>query len=216
MSVSGTAVQNGPVERSPQAATGAGEGTRPFRGRRRYVINWRYQIRANLLSLFLALILLSLLNFSVHVVNQTNTEMVVQSHPELRAVLETKDRKQAWVMALGSLIFLGGVFALGIVQSHKTAGASFGLCRSLGKFQAGDYETRARLRRDDNLVELAVAFNDMADALQARTRAEIEALQAIMAELTKGHPPAADGDAIAALRRLIEEKERRLDSSSGS
>ncbi len=173
-------------------------------------MNWRYQLRASLFSVCLALILLSILNVNVYFTNKASTESILVVSPELRASLAVKDRRQAIELVLGSVFLTLAVFALGIFQSHKTAGAAFSLGRTLNHLRDGCYNAAPRLRRDDHLQDLIASIDDLARALRAANAAEIGTLQAVVETLGGMAPEPARGEVTSKLLGLIQEKRDRM------
>jgi hypothetical protein len=173
-------------------------------------VNWRYQLRASLFAVVLALILLSLLNLNVYFTTKASTESILVVNPGLRASLEARDRHQAMELALGSLITTLAIFALGIFQSHKTAGAAFSLARTLNRLRDGCYDVKPRLRRDDNLQELLAPIDSLARALRATDAAEMEILQSVVDAIERSVPGPARSDLTAQLLGLIAGKRIRV------
>ena len=79
------------------------------------------------------------------------------------------------------MIFLCGVAAVAVLETHRTAGAAYNLARHMAAIQAGHYSIRLSLRKGDNLQTLEESFNDMSRALQARALCEVETLESLAA-----------------------------------
>ncbi len=178
--------------------------------RRRYIVNWRYQLRAGLFSVGFTLILLFLVGLNVYFTNKASTEALLVVNPELRSSLEVKDRLQMLELGLGSAVLALAIFTLGIFESHKTAGASFNLRRTLNRLRDGSYNTVARLRSDDNLQELIAPINELARALQAANAAEIETLQAVVEDLGRMTDEPSRRELTSKLLDLIREKKLKI------
>ena len=181
--------------------------------RRRFIVNWKYQLRASLFGVSLALLMLFPVNLNVYFTNRASTESILVVNPELRTSLEVRDRRQLLELALGSVVVTLAIFALGIFQSHKTAGAAFSLRRTLLQLRDGQYDATPRLRRDDNLQELLAPIGDLARALRERTASEIAALQAVVESLGTASADPRGREAAARLRDLIQKKKSRLGQS---
>ncbi len=149
----------------------------PLRHRRRFLIDRPVQLRAAFLSGTVALILLVLLNVSLHVARQRDSEALLTDAPEFRALIVSQNRMELGLIALASLVFIGGVVVITVLETHKTAGAAFNLARHMLEVEHGNYDVRLHLRKDDNLQQLEAAFNSMASALRSRTTADAEALE---------------------------------------
>ena len=73
-----------------------------------------------------------------------------------------------WIVLLGgSVVLLGGIVLVGVVEAHRTAGAAFAIRRAVDTLATGARGARVRLRRGDHLQELAAAVNRLAEALDA-------------------------------------------------
>ena len=141
----------------------------PLLGRRRsFLLSRGLQLRLGLAAAFLASVLLVPLNAALYVATASSTEAIVAEAPELAPPLEGRDRLQTRIVALGSIGFVLGVFVLGVLEGHRTAGAAFTLGRTVERVGLGQLDARVTLRRGDSLSELARRFNDMASELARR------------------------------------------------
>jgi len=114
------------------------------------------------------------------------------------------DRMEALLALAASLVYLIGVFAITVVETHQTSGAALGVARHLRSIRDGRYQTRLNLRDSDNLQELTEPYNQMAIALQARSIRVAEALD----ELTSEADNLAGGGGIAERLRKMADDER--------
>ena len=173
--------------------------------RRRFLVHRRYQLRVTAVTVGTVFVLLLAMNFALFASNHKSTQTAVQVAPELKSYFAAQDRFQIGLTLLGSLAFLAGVFLLGILETHRTAGASFNLCRCLDQLRDGRYSVRVRLRRGDNLKEIELALNEMADALQERSHRDAAVLDELSDRIEKIKVP--DAAALAyEMRKLAEEK----------
>lgn len=132
--------------------------------RRQYVIDARYQLRAGVLVGVVAVALLILLNIA----------LVAQDRPA-RGIPATfahpgsagPDRGSWALLLIGSGVFVAGVIAIGVLESHRTAGAAYAIRRSIDQIRSGQTGVRIRLRRGDHLQDLASSVNQLAEALDA-------------------------------------------------
>lgn len=167
--------------------------------RRRFVVDRGYQFRAAFLAVAVALLLLLILNLSLVFTTREGTRNAAAIAPELRSMIEAQDRVQIGLVATGSLVFLVGVFLVSILETHRTAGAAFKIGRALDRLREGHLETRLRLRRGDNLQQVASAVNSMAGAMQERAWQDVEWMEGVAAKLEHA---AADPAAVEAAREL--------------
>jgi hypothetical protein len=178
------------VESSTTAARGAlaregaldQEWIRLLFRRRRFLVQRRYQMRVTLIVVGAAFLLLTLLNLSLLASNQRSTAAALGVAPELRPYFESQDRFQLMLTLLGSGAFLLGVFLLGILETHRTAGAAIHICRGIDRLRHGEYRFRVRLRRSDNLREIEQSVNQLASALQEGSRLDASRLDALAAQ----------------------------------
>jgi hypothetical protein len=199
-----------PSDRAEEIPLATTTVTRRLWRRRRFLVNRGYQLRVTLILVATALILLLLLNVSLYASSQRSSVAATKDAPGLRAYFEAQDRFQFNLILVASLVFLAGVFALGVLETHKTAGASFNICRCLEKLRDGEYRVRLKLRRSDNLHEIESAFNDMAQALYEKTRAEVAALDRLAEQVERTLNSPAASEAANSIRALRDEKQRLL------
>lgn len=144
---------------SPVPGPTAGRG---FWRRRRYLVDARYQLRSGVLVGVVTLALLALLNVSLIARDKRPAAggVTVQAAKSTDGV--------AWLLLVGgSAVFLVGVLAIGILESHRTAGAAYAIRRAIDQLRHGETGARVRLRRGDHLQDLARAVNDLAETLDA-------------------------------------------------
>lgn len=125
--------------------------------RRHYVVDARYQLRAGILVGLVTLALLALLNASLFMRDR---------HGQATPNLPHTDGTSWALLLVGSGVFLLGVLAVGVMESHRTAGAAFAIRRTVDQLRLGDRGARVRLRRGDHLQELARAVNELAESLE--------------------------------------------------
>ncbi len=175
--------------------------------RRRFVVDPRYQFRASLMMGALVLVLLALLNVSLFVADVQGRRAALAAAPELGDLLRSQDRLELALVAAISVVFLIGVVVVGLLETHRTAGAAFVLRRGLGDVAEGRFAIRLKLRKGDNLQALAEAFNHAASSLHERTLAEIEELERLAERAgSLGRPEALE--IAAGLRTLAAAKRR--------
>jgi hypothetical protein len=175
--------------------------------RRRFLVNRRYQLRVTAVTMGTALVLLLLADFVLLTLNRRSTTAVLGVAPELKSYFAAQDQFQLGLIAMGSLAFVAGGFLLAILETHRTVGAAFSVCRSLEALGDGRYAIRMRLRRGDNLKEIELAFNETATALEERLLHDVAALEEAAGRAERiGSPEAAQ--LAVTLRQLAAEKRR--------
>jgi hypothetical protein len=155
---------------------GRSRGAGLFGKRREFLIDRRYQLKASLLTVTVALILLVFLNLALHSATLSSRARILEDAPALEPIIRAQDRVELSLVLLASFVFLVGVFVVGVLESHKTAGAAHQVAQRLAEIRDGRYGGRVRLRKGDNLQALEEAFNRMSTALAERTWNDIERL----------------------------------------
>jgi hypothetical protein len=171
------------------------------------VVNWRYQFRVAFMAVIPVITLIILLNFILITSTVRETERAMSIAPELADFLKEQDRSQAILVLVVSLIFLFGVFLVSLFESHKTAGAAWNIRAKLDRIGRGDLKARVKLRKNDNLADLAWAINRMAAALDERNLREVEILERVLAKIGRD----ADLQAREEIAGLIKAKQPPVD-----
>jgi hypothetical protein len=137
----------------------------PFGWRRRQlVVDARYQLRAGVLVGSVAMVLLVLLNVSIYLQRRAAPGSAAAV---MRPLFAGQDRSSWTLLLVGSAVFLIGVFLIGVLESHRTAGASFAIRRAVEAIREGKSQIRIRLRRGDQLQDLARSVNQLAETIDA-------------------------------------------------
>jgi len=158
----------------------------PLFGRRReFLLSRGFQLRLSLWAAGLAVLLLVPLNLALAAATSASTERILVDAPELARPLEARDRLQARLVLVGSVVFVLGVFLLGVLEGHRTAGAARKLGRSAEQLGQGRFDARVTLRRGDSLLDLAARFNEMAGELRRRAAEDEQDLEHAAAEIER-------------------------------
>ena len=202
-------VSETPLDSVPTPRTRPG-GLRGLIGRRRrFLVDPREQLRASAMVMGAALMLVVLLNLSLHSARTQNAASVLAMSPELTETVETKNSIELVLVLAASVVFLAAVFVTAILQTHKTAGAALGVIRQMGLIECGVYSKPLVLRKGDNLVNVGNALNRMAEALRDRTVQEIDELERLI-EMTDGIAPPVEALHLAERLRTIADQKRDL------
>lgn len=136
--------------------------------RRQYLINHKRQLRAALLVSLVALIPSILLNIDLHLSATAQTQSLFADAPTVMQQVSEQDRTDLLLVLIGTLVYVGGVFLLTILETHQTSGAAVGISRHFRNIRDGRYDAKLNLRDSDNLLELVEPFNQMTEALTQR------------------------------------------------
>jgi nitrogen fixation/metabolism regulation signal transduction histidine kinase len=167
-------------------------------------------MRSAVIVTSVALVLVTLLNVSLHTTRVHSERAVAGQSPELQQLLVAHARFELLLAILASLIFLVGVFVVTILETHKTAGAAFHIGRELERVRDGLYGIQVRLRRGDNLGTLAASFNEMTRALAERTVLHAEELEHAASEADRIESPPEAAALARALREMADERRRMI------
>ena len=202
------------IERTPAIAAGSDVKVRDFDQifrRRRYLVDPRYQMRSGLLVGTVAFTLLVLLNFSLYLATRAPASVLATLGPSAGGVLPAQDRAQVLLAVFGSVVFLVGVVLVGVLESHRTAGAAYRIGRGLERLRRGESSVEVRLRRDDHLQELAQAVNGLAATMREREIREIERLEALVLRVENFPADRAVEILVSDLRVATATRRRALD-----
>jgi hypothetical protein len=151
-----------PDHASP-AGAGPGGGFIGWR-RRHWVVDARYQMRAGVLVGAVALVLLLLLNATLILQDRADA---ATSALVVRPLPAEQDGTSWALLFLGSAVFLAGVILIGVLESHRTAGAAYAIRRAVDAIRDGRPDIRVRLRKGDHLQDLAASVNQLAETIDA-------------------------------------------------
>ncbi len=111
-------------------------------------------------------------------------------------------------------VLVGGA-AVGVMLfvSHKIAGPLFRFKQTFRELAAGNFSNQVKLRKDDQLAEVAADFNDMISTVRARLIAAHAALDGVQEELRAiGEENVGEGQRkhFAELKQKVKELERAI------
>jgi methyl-accepting chemotaxis protein len=118
------------------------------------------------------------------------------------------DTKYALLIKL--TIYLGGVFFLALIVSHKVAGPVYRFEKSAEQVTQGDLTSRVFLRQGDELLELRDGFNAMVDGLRNKVSADashVYRVRQLLAEALKDEG-SVRGETAQKLKDALAESEK--------
>jgi methyl-accepting chemotaxis protein len=137
----------------------------PRRGRKKYLVHYRFQVKYVILTILVLLIYTILLLSSIFLtpiaIFQSANLPLSERAEAANAYLLLHNNIWPWV---GALILLFS--AISIFITHHIAGPMFSLNRTIGKIAAGDLKTRITFRKRDDFPELTGEMNRMAEKLE--------------------------------------------------
>jgi signal transduction histidine kinase len=182
--------------------------------RRRFMIHRNSQIRMALMVTAAAAVVVTLLNIALHVARSQATAVVISESPLLLPILAEQNRFEFILGLSASAVFLAGLFAVTVLETHKTAGAAYRITLEMERVRDGQYGSRLGLRKGDNLREIEAAFNEMSQALADRGAVDIQELEHIASVAARIENPLEAGDLARALRELADDRRKLLVSDS--
>lgn len=133
-----------------------------------YLINPKYQLRYVFWVSSTGFLLIGLYSILVYYYVSENYAILVDLSPmedSAKVQLYRELKEIIFKLSGGSIIFLGLVSLLGVMLSHKTAGAMFAFKKTFKRIQEGNPQERINLRPGDDFQDVAKAFNEMMDAV---------------------------------------------------
>mgnify|MGYP001582714950 FL=1 len=178
--------------------------TRPHVTRRRYLIDRRRQLRTVALTSGVTIFLLAVVNIAFGVMRSSQSMVLSAAAPQLNPILEKQDASFATTLAVISIVFVIGIVAITIAETHRTAGAIYAVKQRLDRVRDGDFQATLKLRKRDTLRDLVAPFNEMVGALRSEALSEADELDHLADEASS--TPSGNSGLAARLRELAEKK----------
>jgi hypothetical protein len=151
--------------------------------RRQVLVNRRRQLRSALLATAPFAVILIVVNVLMNVLRAREAVAITAAAPTLGLMVKDSGRSEMVLEILASLLLLIGIFAVSIIETHRTAGAAFNIGRQLTQVGEGRFNTRLALRKGDNLTELVGPFNRMTQSLRVQAMNDVDQLEELAAGL---------------------------------
>lgn len=165
------------------AGTGKSRMTRwadRFLGRRRtYLVDPSYQMRSAIIAVLGMAFLLVFAGALFHLLSVENARLLVHSKPNVAAAAASGEMRSVLYLVAVGLFFVAAVFAIEILESHKTAGVVYKVMRGLRELEGGRWGARVTLRKHDNFKEMEEAFNSATRSLRDECDTDLRSLQGI-------------------------------------
>ena len=167
-----TVVVTGARSTSDRDASFAGR----FLGRRRnYLVDGSYQVKTAIIAVMGMIFLLAFAAVLFHLVGLENALTKTGGR--------TGDARSVLYLVAAGILFVGAVFIIEILETHKTAGVVLKVTRGMKDLEAGTWGARVTLRKNDNFRELEEGFNTLARSLRDRIEDDLGALQALEGQM---------------------------------
>jgi hypothetical protein len=154
-------------------------GERLLGRRRSYVVDPSYQVRSAIIAVLGMAFLLIFAGALFHLLNVENARLLARRAPDLAGGTGAGELRSVLYLVAVGLFFVAAVFAIEILETHKTAGVVYKITRGLRELEGGRWGTRVTLRRHDNFKEMEEAFNAATRALRDVLDDDLRGLQGI-------------------------------------
>ena len=185
---------------------------RPSFLRRQYLINSKLQLRIAMAMVIEVALITATLSLILLYVNDYYLGLITYfvGSAEAEQISLSDISRGMYFFIFGGVAFSSVVFALiGIFVSHKVAGPLYRLKRYMTIVRNGRYSHEIRFRKDDQLHDMAEAFNQMVMSLEIRKEIDllyVERMEKIINELAfKNNSPSTVNN--VTLSRLAELQE---------
>lgn len=149
--------------------------------RRKFLINPKFQLKYLAIVLALVVVILLCTAHYINLVLRTTTLLENLSNLEIEAVTRIVFRTVVYICIVFVVIIVG----LGIFVLHRIAGPLYVLDKMFKLVSSGDLTIRLKLRKGDELQELADSFQVMVDKLRTYINADKERIKEIKVEFAK-------------------------------
>jgi len=151
-----------------------------FLGRRRtYLVDPSYQVRSAIIAVLGMAFLLVFAGALFHLMTVENARLLARSGPDLLAATASGEMRSVLYLVAVGLFFVAAVFAIEIIETHKTAGVVYKIMRGLRELEGGRWGARVTLRKHDSFKEMEEAFNGATRALRDECDQDLRSLQGI-------------------------------------
>jgi len=153
-------------------------------GRRRtYVVDPSYQLRSAIVAVLGMCFLLMFAAALLHLLSVENARLLLERGPIAKGPADAHDLRSVLYLVGVGLFFVAAVFAIEILETHKTAGVVNKVTRGLRDLESGRWGARVTLRKHDNFKEMEEAFNAATRALRGHLDQDLRGLQGIESQI---------------------------------
>ena len=207
----GDASQSGALpDVSAADARDPGRGNLSRQRRRHYWVDWRSQLPTLLLGVGTMVVIVVLFNLTFLDLTKSRRESIIQTVPEMGALLEAQDRTFHRLLSTASALLIVCMSVGLVVLTQRSAGPIHRLESHLRQVAEGNLAHSVTLRRRDHFRSLAEECNRTIRALQERTRRDIATLECLAVAVESLVPGAPGRDVVESLRHLSAEKRSML------
>ncbi len=177
--------------------------------RRTYLIDRAFQLKYTLLLTGWGAVLALLFGAWAWQAHLQAADILARDPAQL-ALLRQAEEPLRWVLAAIGVLTAAALGLVGFVMSHRVAGPVWVMGHALAELAGGRYPARRGLRRGDELKALHARFHEAVEALAARDRRTLAALEEALARIRPA--AAADPRLLPAVAGLEAEARARRDA----
>jgi len=165
----------------------------PIIGKRRsLLINPGFQVQAMLLPTLISVATVTGLIISLFLVMQSADAELPAEFGMLKGLWDAAEARWLWSSVCGAATFAALMITIGLVETHRAAGAVFKIQRHIHRVSAGDLDARVYLRRGDHFQDVAEDFNQMVETLREDVRHDLEQIHRALDVLGQVRPMGND------------------------
>ena len=155
--------------------------------RRTYVVDRRFQLKYTGLIVLIGAAIAFVAAYFIFQSWKENTELLALSQPLLADTIQSREASKIyWAVGIFVILEVVGLFAWGILITHRIAGPLFIIDRYLEAIRSGFYPDMRPLRSHDELQQFFNSFSSTVDGLRQREKDELEVIDAALTELPAG------------------------------
>lgn len=171
--------------------------------RKTYVVDRRFQYKYTAMIVGIGAIIAVICAYFILQAWRDNTELLAISNAIADEIHRRESTKIYWAVGIFVVLEVVGLFAWGILVTHRIAGPLFIIDRYLAALRSGIYPDMRPLRRHDELQHFFESFCNTIDVLREREGQHLEVIQAAIDELP-------DGETKQALRSVQERMKQAM------
>src|SRR5262245_38118297 len=158
-------------------------GDRILGRRRNFMVDPSYQIRSAIIAVLGMAFLLVFAVALFHLLGSENAQLAARRATGVARAAEAGEARSVLYLLAVGLFFVAAVFAVEILETHKTAGVVHKVTCALREVEAGRWATRVALRKHDNFKEMEQAFNAATRSLREAVDQDLRTLQGIEGQI---------------------------------
>ena len=148
--------------------------------RRTYVVDRRFQLKYTGMIVLIGAIIAFVAAYFIFRSWQENTELLAISMPDLAETIQSREAgKIYWAVGIFVVLEVVGLFAWGILITHRIAGPLFIIDRYLEAIRSGFYPDMRPLRSHDELQQFFNSFSSTVDLPEGENRQALQKLRDI-------------------------------------